>query len=61
MKYIPFYLTEGDNWLEILNDIFSLEMGQYENLGFGDFAFANLRNIIFGMVKMICNGRDRAV
>lgn len=50
MKYIPFYLTEGDNWLEILNDIFSLEMGQYENLGFGDFAFANLRNIIFGMV-----------
>lgn len=50
MKYLPFYLTEEDNWREILNDIFSLEMGQYENLGFGDFAFANLRNVIFGLV-----------
>lgn len=50
MRYIPFYLTEEDNWLKILDDIFSLEMGSYDNLGFGDFAFVNLRNIIFGLI-----------
>lgn len=51
MIRIPFLLAEEeDSWLKILNDIFSLEMGQYENLGFGDVAFANLRGIIFGMV-----------
>lgn len=50
MKHIPLYLTEETGWLEILNDIFSLELGQYENLGFGDFAFMNLRNIIFGLI-----------
>ncbi len=35
---------------EILDEIFSLDMGQYDNLGFGDFAFANLRNIVFGLI-----------
>ena len=50
MKNVTFYLNSEDSWLDILNDIFSIEMGQYENLGFGDFAFANLRNIIFGLV-----------
>ena len=51
MIRIPFILTEEeDTWFKILNDMFSLDMGQYENLGFGDFAFANLRGIIFGMV-----------
>lgn len=50
MKFIPFVLTEKISLGEILDEIFSLEMGQYENLGFGDFAFANLRNIIFGVV-----------
>lgn len=50
MKIIPFVLTEKDTWFDIINDIFSLEMGQYENLGFGDFAFSNLRGIILGMV-----------
>jgi hypothetical protein len=50
MKHIPLYLTEETGWLEILNEIFSLELGQYENLGFGDFAFMNLRNIIFGLI-----------
>ena len=50
MKYVPLYLAEESKLLDILNEIFSLELGQYENLGFGDFAFANLRNIIFGMV-----------
>lgn len=50
MNRIPFLLTEEDTWFKILNDIFSLEMGQYENLGFGDFAFTNLRGIILGMV-----------
>lgn len=51
MIKIPFFLTEEeDTWFKILNDMFSLEMGQYENLGFGDFAFNNLRGILFGMV-----------
>lgn len=50
MKYLPLYLNGEINWREILNEIFSLELGQYENLGFGDFAFVNLRNIIFGMI-----------
>ena len=50
MKYVPLYLAEESKLLDILNEIFSLELGQYENLGFGDFAFGNLRNIIFGMV-----------
>ena len=50
MNRIPFLLTEEDTWFKILNDIFSIEMGQYENLGFGDFAFNNLRGIILGMV-----------
>ncbi len=50
MIRIPFLLTEEDTWFKILNDIFSLDMGQYENLGFGDFAFNNLRGIILGMV-----------
>jgi len=50
MMRIPFLLTEDDNWFKILNDIFSLELGQYDNLGFGDFAFNNLRGILFGMV-----------
>lgn len=51
MKFIPFVLSEEqDSWFKIINDIFSLEMGEYENLGFGDFAFNNLRSIIIGMV-----------
>ena len=50
MDHIKFFLSEEINWLEILNEFFSLEMGQYDNLGFGDFAFGNLRNIIFGLV-----------
>ena len=51
MIKIPFFLSEEeDTWFKILNDMFSLEMGQYENLGFGDFAFNNLRGILFGMV-----------
>ena len=50
MIRIPFLLTEEDTWFKILNDIFALDMGQYENLGFGDFAFNNLRGIILGMV-----------
>lgn len=42
--------TSDFNIFEILDEIFSLDMGIYENLGFGDYAFANLRNIIIGMV-----------
>ncbi|MBO5701747.1 MAG: hypothetical protein J6S71_04850 [Clostridia bacterium] len=54
MKFIPFFLeAEEDSWLKIINDIFALEMGEYENLGFGDFAFTNLRGIIIGMVAGI--------
>lgn len=41
---------EQDSWLKIIDDIFSLDMGHYDNLGFGDFAFDNLRSIIIGMV-----------
>lgn len=51
MRFLPFFLeSEEDSWLKIISDIFSLEMGTYENLGFGDFAFNNLRGIIVGMV-----------
>ncbi len=50
MKLLPLYLSQEINLREILDEIFSLDMGQYDNLGFGDFAFANLRNIIFGLV-----------
>jgi hypothetical protein len=51
MRSIPFFLAAGeDNWFKIIGDIFSLDMGEYENLGFGDFAFSNLRGIIIGMV-----------
>lgn len=51
MRLIPLFLeAEEDSWLKIINDIFALDMGQYENLGFGDFAFSNLRGIIIGMV-----------
>ena len=50
MKHLPLFLLEDINWREILDEIFALEMGQYDNLGFGDFAFANLRNIVFGLV-----------
>ncbi len=54
MKFIPFFLeAEEDSWLKIINDFFALEMGEYENLGFGDFAFNNLRGIIIGMVAGI--------
>jgi hypothetical protein len=49
MKYLALY-SEEINLREILDEIFSLDMGQYDNLGFGDFAFANLRNIIFGLI-----------
>lgn len=45
--------SEEDSWFKIINDIFALEMGEYENLGFGDFAFSNLRGIIIGMVAGI--------
>ena len=48
--HLPHFLSEDINWREILDEIFALEMGQYDNLGFGDFAFANLRNIVFGLV-----------
>ena len=50
MIRIPFLLTEEDSWFKIINDVFSIEMGQYDNLGFGDFAFSNLRGIILGMI-----------
>lgn len=50
MIRIPFLLIEEDSWFKIINDIFSIEMGQYDNLGFGDFAFSNLRGIILGMI-----------
>lgn len=50
MMHLPHFLSEDINWREILDEIFALEMGQYDNLGFGDFAFANLRNIVFGLV-----------
>ncbi len=51
MRFLPFVLeSEEDTWFKIINDIFALDMGQYENLGFGDFAFNNLRGIIVGMV-----------
>lgn len=54
MKLLPFFLeAEEDSWLKIINDFFALEMGEYENLGFGDFAFTNLRGIIIGMVAGI--------
>ncbi len=54
MKFLPFFLeSEEDTWFKIINDIFALDMGQYENLGFGDHAFANLRGIIIGMVAGI--------
>ncbi len=54
MKLIPFFLeAEEDSWLGIINDIFALDMGEYENLGFGDYAFNNLRGIIIGMVAGI--------
>ena len=48
-----FLEAEEDSWFKIINDIFALEMGEYENLGFGDFAFSNLRGIIIGMVAGI--------
>ena len=50
MKRIPLYLMEDVNWRELLDEIFALDLGQYDNLGFGDFAFSNLRNILFGLV-----------
>jgi hypothetical protein len=50
MIRIPFLLTEEDSWFKIINDVFSIEMGQYDNLGFGDFTFSNLRGIILGMI-----------
>ena len=54
MKFRPFFLeADEDSWLNILGDIFALDMGEYENLGFGDFAFTNLRGIIIGMVAGI--------
>lgn len=54
MRAIPFFLEASeDNWFKIISDIFALEMGEYENLGFGDFAFSNLRGIIVGMVAGI--------
>lgn len=54
MKFRPFFLeADEDSWLNIFNDIFALDMGEYENLGFGDFAFTNLRGIIIGMVAGI--------
>ncbi len=54
MKLLPLFLeAEEDSWFKIINDIFALEMGEYENLGFGDFAFSNLRGIIIGMVAGI--------
>ena len=54
MRSIPFLLeSESDSWFKIINDFFSLEMGEYDNLGFGDFAFNNLRGIIIGMVAGI--------
>ncbi len=43
--------TESDfNIFEIIDEIFSLDMGIYDNLGFGEYAFSNLRGIIIGMV-----------
>ena len=54
MRAILFFLEASeDNWFKIISDIFALEMGEYENLGFGDFAFSNLRGIIVGMVAGI--------
>lgn len=54
MKFRPFFLeADEDSWLNIFGDIFALDMGEYENLGFGDFAFTNLRGIIIGMVAGI--------
>ena len=54
MKFTPYFLEAAeDNWFKIISDIFSLDMGEYENLGFGDFAFTNLRGIIIGMVAGI--------
>ena len=50
MRNLFFLLSEEQNWAEILNEIFALDIGVYENLGFGDYAFANLRSIIFGLV-----------
>lgn len=51
MKYIPLFLAaEEDSWGKILNDIFSLELGQYDNLGFGDFAFRGLRDMIIAII-----------
>lgn len=51
MRYLPFLLeAEEDSWGKILNDIFSLELGSYDNLGFGDFAFTNLRDMIIALV-----------
>lgn len=49
MKYLLDSASDF-NFLEILDEIFALDMGIYENLGFGDYAFVNLRSIIIGMV-----------
>ncbi len=49
MKFFTSFL-DAISLGEILDEIFSLDLGQYENLGFGDYAFANLRNIIVGMM-----------
>ena len=51
MRYIPLFLeAEEDSWGKILNDIFSLDLGTYDNLGFGDFAFRGLRDMIIALV-----------
>ena len=39
MRNLFFLLSEEQNWAEILNEIFALDMGEYENLGFGDYVF----------------------
>ena len=42
MKFIPFFLDAGDeSWFKIFNDIFALDMGEYENLGFGEVSIKN--------------------
>ncbi len=50
MKALFTLSTEEFSIWEIIDEIFALEMGQYENLGFGDYAFNNLRGILVGMV-----------
>lgn len=52
MNNIELYLNsnqEEDSWFSIINDIFSLELGVYENLALSEATLSNLRAIIIAV------------